>query len=82
MGKLNLLTAAGGAFILAFAASTGVTAPLSLGADATIRATAEVNLIEPTHGRHRACVVGRVPRWGGAVRFHRHVGPNNVPVRC
>ena len=81
MTKL-LLAAAGGAFVLAFAGSSGVATPLSLGAGATIAATAEVNLIEHTHGRHRACVVGRVPRSGGAIRFHRHVGPNNVPVRC
>jgi hypothetical protein len=82
MAKLNLLTAASGVFVLVFAGSTCVAAPLSLGADATINATAKMSLIEYTHGRHRACVVGRVPRWGGAIRFHRHVGPNNVPVRC
>jgi hypothetical protein len=82
MSKLSLLAAVSGALVLAFVARTGIAAPLSLGADATISAGAEVSLIEHTHGRHRACVVGRVPRWGGAIRFHRHVGRANTPVRC
>jgi hypothetical protein len=82
MAKLNLLAAVGSAFVLAFVGTTSVAAPLSLGAGATMSAAAEVSLIENTHGRHRACVVGRVPRWGGAIRFHRHVGAAHVPVRC
>jgi hypothetical protein len=82
MAKLNVLAAVGSAFVLAFVGTTGIAAPLSLGADATMSAAAQVSLIEQTHGTHRACVVGRVPRWGGAIRFHRHVGRNNAPVRC
>ena len=81
MAKLNVLAAVGSAFVLAFVGTTGIAAPLSLGADATMSAAAQVSLIEQTHGTHRACVVGRVPRWG-VVRFHRHVGPRSVPVRC
>jgi len=82
MAKLNLLGAVCSAFVLSVVGSTGVAAPLSLGADAMISAAAEVSLIDHTHGCHRACRVGRVPRWGGAIRFHRHVGRNHAPVRC
>jgi hypothetical protein len=81
MAKLNLLAAVGGALLLAFVARTGMAAPLSLAADATISAAEAVSLIEHTHGRHRACVRGWVPRWG-VVRFHRHSGPHSVAVRC
>jgi len=82
MAKLNLLATVCSVFVLAVVGSTGVAAPPSLGADAMISAAAEVSLIDHTHGCHRACRVGRVPRWGGAIRFHRHVGPACVPVRC
>jgi hypothetical protein len=33
------------------------------------------------HGTHRACVRGWVPRWA-VVRWHRHVGVTNLPIRC
>ena len=80
--RLNLLAAFSGARALALVAGAGVAAPFSQAADATLRAAATLNLIEDVHGTHRACRLGRVPRWGGAVRWHRHVGPGHVPVRC
>jgi hypothetical protein len=40
-----------------------------------------LNMVEQTHGTHRACRLGRVPRWR-AIRWHRHIGVSNVPVRC
>jgi hypothetical protein len=80
--KVNLLAMLGGALALALAATAGVAAPFSQGADATLRAAATLNSIEHVHGTHRACRLGRVPRWGGVVRWHRHVGPRNLPVRC
>jgi len=49
--------------------------------EALAKANAAISWIELTHGCHRACVVGRVPRWA-AIRFHRHAGPHCVPVRC
>jgi hypothetical protein len=67
--------------VLAFAANVSVAASLGHGADAIIKANATLNLVEQAHGTHRACVLGRVPRWG-VVRFHRHVGPAHAPVRC
>ena len=67
--------------VLTFAVNVSVAAPLGHGADAIIKANATLNLVEQAHGTHRACVLGRVPRWG-VVRFHRHVGPAHAPVRC
>jgi hypothetical protein len=81
MSKLNLLAAAGGALALVLIAKTGAGAPLSQGADATIKAAATLTMVEQTHGIHRTCRLGWVSRWGVA-RWHRHVGVTNVPVRC
>jgi hypothetical protein len=81
MTKLSLLAAAGGVLALVLIAKIGVAAPLSQGADATIKAAATLNMVEQTHGTHRACRLGRVPRWR-AIRWHRHIGVSNVPVRC
>jgi hypothetical protein len=81
MTKLNQLATSGAAFALAFAANVSGAAPLCHGAGAMIEANATINLVEQAHGTHRACVRGRVPRWG-VVRWHRHVGLGHVPVRC
>ena len=82
MSRWNVLAAVGGALALALVAGGGVAAPFSQGADATLRAAATLSLIEEVHGCHRVCRLGRVPRWGNAIRLHRHVGPACVPVRC
>jgi hypothetical protein len=81
MTKSNPLAAAVGALALVLIAKVCVAAPLSQGADATIKAAAALTMVEQTHGTHRACRLGRVSRWG-VVRWHRHVGLTNLPVRC
>ena len=81
MTRLNQSATFGAAFALAFVANVSGAAPLSHGAATLIEADATLSLVEQAHGTHRACVRGRVPRWG-VVRFHRHVGPAHVPVRC
>jgi len=81
MTKLNLLAVAGGALSLVLVAKIGVAAPLSQGADATIKAAETLNMVEQTHGTHRSCRLGRVSRWR-VTRWHRHIGVSNVPVRC
>jgi len=81
MTKSNQLMTFGVAVALAFGASAGGAAPLSHGAEAITEAKATLNWVEQVHGTHRRCVLGRVPRWG-VVRWHRHVGLANVPVRC
>lgn len=82
MTRLNRLAALGGLLALPLLAGNGVAAPLGQGADAILKASAGASAIEHVHGCNRACVLGRVPRWGNVIRFHRHVGPNCVPVRC
>jgi len=39
-------------------------------------------LVQKTFGCHRSCERGPVPRWGDAIRWHRHVGVACVPVEC
>ena len=53
MTKLSPLAAAGGVLALVLIAKIGVAAPLSQGADATIKAAATLNMVEQTHGTHR-----------------------------
>jgi hypothetical protein len=80
--KLALLAALSGALALAFVAGNGATTPLGEGMTSTLVAAGATSLIEPAHGCHRLCRFGRVGRWGGAARLHRHVGPACRPVRC
>jgi hypothetical protein len=82
MIKSSLLAAIGAALALTLIASAGTAAPLSQAAEGTLSAAATLDLVEQTHGCHRTCLLGRVPRWGGAIRLHRHVEPACVPVRC
>jgi hypothetical protein len=82
MTKLILSAAAGGALALLLTISTSLALPLSLGAEATIESAATLSTIEQVHGAHRSCRLGRVWQWGGVVRWHRHVGSRNRPVRC
>jgi hypothetical protein len=81
--RSNQLASLGAALTFTFvAASISVAAPLSYGAGALIESAATLKLVEAVHGTHRTCLLGRVPRWGGVVRLHRHVGAAHVPVRC
>ncbi len=82
MSKSKPLATFVAAIALAFVANTSIAAPLGRGADAVAGAAATLNSVEQAHGFHRACRLGRVSRWGGVVRFHRHVGHAGVPVRC
>jgi len=72
------LAAVSGVLALALVARPSTARPVGNAADATI-AAATTSLIEQTHGCHRSCRLVRVPRWGGTVRLHRHVGPHCVP---
>ena len=81
MTKLNRFAAIAGAVAFALVIRTEPVTALGQGADALVKANATISSIELTHACHRSCVVGRVPRWA-AIRFHRHVGPHCLPVRC
>jgi hypothetical protein len=80
--NLILSVAVGAALMLVLPMHASTALPLGLGAEATIESAATLTTIEQVHGTHRACRIGRVWQWGGVVRFHRHVGPRNAPVRC
>jgi hypothetical protein len=82
MSKINRSAAVVGGLALALVAKTVPATPLGQGSNALIEANATMSSIELAHGCNRACRLGRVPRWGGAIRLHRHVGPNCIPVRC
>jgi len=81
MTKLTRLAVTAGAVAFALVIRTGPVAALGQGADALVKANGTISSIELTHGCNRACRLGRVPRWA-AIRFHRHVGPHCLPVRC
>ena len=81
MTKLILSAAVGCVLALPFTIGTSVALPLSLGAEATIESAVTLSAIEQVHGTHRSCRLGRVWQWG-VVRWHRHVGSRNSPVRC
>ena len=82
MTKVNRLAAVLGGLALALVANNVPATPLGQGSNALVKANATMAPIELTHGCNRACRLGRVPRWGGVIRLHRHVGPNCIPVRC
>jgi hypothetical protein len=39
-------------------------------------------VIEQVHACNRVCERGAVEEWGGAVRWHRHVGKACHPISC
>ena len=86
MTRLKFGLTVAGALALALVARTGAAASFGqLPADAISRAAAALSSTEQVMGCHRACVRGPVWRWGGAIRWHRHVpGPRGacMPVRC
>jgi hypothetical protein len=78
----RLLLAVASSTVLALISRSAGTAALTQAAGATRTAVASIRLVAQSHGCNRACRLGRVGRWGGVVRLHRHVGPSCVPVRC
>jgi hypothetical protein len=75
--KRLLLFIGGCILTLALAASVTQAAPPLLK-----HPTAEETLVLRVHDCNRLCRLGPVPRWGGVVRWHRHVGYRCLPVRC
>ena len=60
----------------------GVAGPLAQSADAIAKGAITIDEVVKVHGCNRVCRLGPVPRWGGIVRWHRHVGPAREPIRC
>ncbi len=81
MAKLWARVALGGA--LALASGTMVVAgPLVQSGAAIRKATEDIGAVQLVHECNRLCERGPVEEWGGAVRWHRHVGRLCRPVRC
>jgi hypothetical protein len=77
LGRISL----GGA--LALASGTMVVAgPLAQSGAAIGKAAEDIGAVQLVHECHRVCERGPVEEWGGAVRWHRHVGRICRPVRC
>jgi hypothetical protein len=71
-----------GVLVLGLATATAQALPLA-GAAAGLNAAAnETGLITHVDSCNRVCRKGPVEEWGGAVRWHRHVGKACRPVKC
>jgi hypothetical protein len=84
MMRFQGLSLIGGA--LAFALTIGVAqaTPLSnaaAGVQSAAGNTGDSSLI-PVHECNRVCERAPVEEWGGAIRWHRHVGKECRPVHC
>jgi hypothetical protein len=67
---------------LGLATATAQAVPLA-GAAAGVGAAAnETGLITHVDACNRVCRKGPVEEWGGAVRWHRHVGKACRPTKC
>ena len=69
--------------VLAFALTTMAQAiPLTNSAAGLKAAADDTSLIEHVDACNRVCRKGPVEEWGGAVRWHRHIGKACKPVKC
>jgi hypothetical protein len=69
---------------LAFGLASGVAqaVPFANSAAGLKAAAEESNLIEHVDACNRVCRKGPVEEWGGAIRWHRHVGKACRPIHC
>ena len=56
--------------------------PLASSASGLKAAADNVGLVEHVDACNRVCRKGPVEEWGGAMRWHRHVGKACRPVKC
>lgn len=71
-----------GALVLGLMTAVAQAVPLTNSAAGLRAAADDTGLIENVDACNRVCRKGAVPEWGGAVRFHRHVGKACRPVNC
>ncbi len=72
----------GGVLALALAGATAQAMPLTGTASGLKAAADSIGLVEHVDSCNRICRKGPVEEWGGAVRWHRHVGKACRPVKC
>jgi hypothetical protein len=68
--------------VLALGLATATAQALPFSAAGPNAAAKETGLIEHVDACNRVCREGPVEEWGGAVRWHRHVGKACRPVAC
>jgi hypothetical protein len=71
-----------GVLALGLATATAQAVPLAGSAAGVAAAANETGLITHVDACNRVCRKGPVEEWGGAVRWHRHVGKACQPVKC
>ena len=81
MTRFARMTTAG-VFALGLAGATAQALPLAGSAAGLSAAANEAGLLTNVDACNRVCRKGPVEEWGGAVRWHRHVGKACKPVKC
>ena len=79
--RIQGLLLIGGALAFGVAIGAAQATPLSQTAAGMQAAAGSPDLIQ-VHECNRVCVRGAVEEWGGATRWHRHVGKACRPVHC
>ena len=79
--RIHGMTLTAGALLLGLATATQAM-PLTNSAVGLKAAADDTALIEHVDACNRVCRKAPVPEWGGAVRWHRHVGKACRPARC
>ena len=68
--------------VLGMMAGVANATPLNSSAVGLNAAMDETGLVQHVDACNRVCRNAPVPEWGGAVRWHRHVGKACKPVKC
>ena len=71
-----------GILVLGMMAGVANATPLNSSAVGLNAAMDETGLVQHVDACNRVCRKAPVPEWGGAVRWHRHVGKACKPVKC
>jgi len=83
MKKLSNLALIGAVFSFGVATTSVPRALPFAGVVSVLKSTSEdAGIIEQVHACNRTCQRGPVEEWGGAVRWHRHVGKACRPISC
>jgi hypothetical protein len=79
--RFAMMTTAG-VLALGLATIAAQAVPLAGSAAGLNAAANETGLVTQVDACNRVCRKGPVEEWGGAVRWHRHVGKACQPVKC
>ena len=81
MIRIQGLSLIGGALAFGLAIGMAQATPLSSAVAGIQAAAGDASLVQ-VHECNRVCERGPVEEWGGATRWHRHVGKACRPVHC